>query len=38
VLWLTVEGRGPVPDLTAALAEVDGVITVASDDGNAPHA
>jgi putative Mg2+ transporter-C (MgtC) family protein len=36
ILRLTVEGRGEVSDLTAALAGLAGVLAVASDDGNAP--
>lgn len=35
VLRLTVEGRDQVADLTAALADLDGVVAVSSDDGNA---
>jgi putative Mg2+ transporter-C (MgtC) family protein len=38
VLSLTVEGRAPLGDLTATLAEIDGVTAVAADDGNAPAA
>jgi putative Mg2+ transporter-C (MgtC) family protein len=34
VLSLTVEGRSSVADLTATLAELNGVTAVASDDGN----
>jgi putative Mg2+ transporter-C (MgtC) family protein len=36
ILRLTVEGRGNVADLTATLADLAGVVAVASDDGNAP--
>jgi putative Mg2+ transporter-C (MgtC) family protein len=36
ILRLTVEGRGAVSELTATLADLAGVIAVASDDGNAP--
>jgi putative Mg2+ transporter-C (MgtC) family protein len=35
ILWLTVEGRGQVAELTAALADLEGVVAVSSDDGNA---
>jgi putative Mg2+ transporter-C (MgtC) family protein len=35
ILRLTVEGRGDVSDLAATLAGLDGVLAVASDDGNA---
>jgi putative Mg2+ transporter-C (MgtC) family protein len=35
ILRLTVEGRGQVAELTAALSELDGVVAVSSDDGNA---
>jgi putative Mg2+ transporter-C (MgtC) family protein len=34
VLWLAVEGRSSVADLTATLAEIDGVTAVEADDGN----
>jgi putative Mg2+ transporter-C (MgtC) family protein len=34
VLQLTVEGRGSVSDLTAALADVEGVLAVSAIDGN----
>jgi hypothetical protein len=37
-LRITVEGRGPIAELTAALAELDGVVEVSSDDGNAESA
>jgi putative Mg2+ transporter-C (MgtC) family protein len=36
ILRLTVEGRGDVSQLTATLADLAGVVAVASDDGNAP--
>jgi putative Mg2+ transporter-C (MgtC) family protein len=38
ILRITVEGRGQVAELTAALAELDGVVGVSSDDGNAESA
>jgi putative Mg2+ transporter-C (MgtC) family protein len=33
---LSVQGTGSVGELTAALADIDGVLTVSSDDANAP--
>ncbi|WP_433294218.1 MgtC/SapB family protein [Actinoplanes sp. CA-030573] len=33
---LTVQGRGSVSDLTAAIADIDGVLAVSGDDGNTP--
>ena len=35
-VWFTVQGVGDVGDLSAALTEVDGVVAVSADDGNAP--
>jgi len=34
---LLIRGRGSIPDLTGRLAELDGVLTVSSDDANAQH-
>jgi putative Mg2+ transporter-C (MgtC) family protein len=31
-LWLSLQGAGSIPDLTAALADVDGVLSVLTDD------
>ncbi|MFL6123641.1 MgtC/SapB family protein [Actinophytocola sp.] len=31
-LWLSLQGAGPIPDLTAALADIDGVLSVLTDD------
>jgi putative Mg2+ transporter-C (MgtC) family protein len=36
-VWLTVQGSRSISDLTAELAEINGVLTVASDDGNIPQ-
>jgi putative Mg2+ transporter-C (MgtC) family protein len=36
-VWLTVQGSRSISDLTAGLAEINGVLTVASDDGNIPQ-
>jgi putative Mg2+ transporter-C (MgtC) family protein len=36
-VWLTVQGSRSISDLTAELAEINGVLTVASDDGNVPQ-
>jgi putative Mg2+ transporter-C (MgtC) family protein len=33
-VWLTVQGSGPVDELVAALADLDGVLTVSGDDAN----
>ena len=33
---LTVQGRGSVSDLAAAIADLEGVLAVAGDDGNSP--
>jgi hypothetical protein len=33
-VWLTVQGSRSISELTAELAEINGVLTVASDDGN----
>jgi putative Mg2+ transporter-C (MgtC) family protein len=38
LLRLGIQGRGSVPDLTAALTELQGVVAVSSDDGNAESA
>jgi len=37
-VWLTVQGSRSISELTAELAEINGVLTVASDDGNVPQA
>ncbi|WP_344084004.1 MgtC/SapB family protein [Luedemannella helvata] len=37
-VWFTVQGMGDLGDLSAALTEVDGVLGVAAEDGNAPLA
>ncbi|WP_433337389.1 hypothetical protein [Spirillospora sp. CA-294931] len=36
-VWLTVQGSGSVSDLTAELAEIDGVLLVSGDDANTPR-
>ncbi|MDN3359220.1 MgtC/SapB family protein [Actinomadura sp. DC4] len=36
-VWLTVQGRNSISELTAALAEIKGVLTVAGDDSNVPQ-
>lgn len=33
-LWLTVHGPGPISELTAALAEIDGVLAVSGQDSD----
>jgi putative Mg2+ transporter-C (MgtC) family protein len=35
-VWLTVQGKGSVSDLAAALADVTGVLAVSGDDANSP--
>ena len=35
-VWLSVHGSRSISDLTAALADIDGVLTVSSDDANTP--
>jgi putative Mg2+ transporter-C (MgtC) family protein len=35
-VWLSVQGSRSLSDLTAALADIDGVLAVSSDDANAP--
>jgi putative Mg2+ transporter-C (MgtC) family protein len=35
-VWLTVRGNRSISDLTAALAEIDGVLSISSDDANTP--
>jgi putative Mg2+ transporter-C (MgtC) family protein len=37
-VWLTVQGSRSISDLTAELADINGVLTVASDDANVPQA
>jgi putative Mg2+ transporter-C (MgtC) family protein len=37
-VWLTVQGSRSISELTAELAEINGVLTVASDDANVPQA
>lgn len=37
-VWLVVQGSAAVSELTAALAEVPGVLTVSGDDANSPSA
>ena len=35
-VWLTVQGKGRISELTAALADLDGVLAVSGDDANSP--
>jgi putative Mg2+ transporter-C (MgtC) family protein len=35
-VWLSVQGSRSISDLTAALADIDGVLAVSSDDANTP--
>ncbi|WP_213455555.1 MgtC/SapB family protein [Rhizomonospora bruguierae] len=35
-VWLSVQGSGSISDLTAALADIDGVVAVVSEDPNNP--
>jgi putative Mg2+ transporter-C (MgtC) family protein len=36
-VWLSVQGKGSISDLTAALTEINGVLTVSGSDANTPE-